>query len=437
MQIPKNRESLENLCREAGVSLPWTEDTSVLKSSLKIGDLTAPNRIAYQAMEGCDGTSGGEPDELTVRRYLRFAKGGPGIIWFEATAVMEEGRANPRQLYIRSDNKDAFARLADRIRETSLKENGYAPLIFMQLTHSGRYSKPYGTPAPKIAYHSPVFEATKPIPDDAIVSDEYLDSVSEHLSAAAKLAQQAGFDGVDIKSCHRYLLCELLSGFTRNGRYGGSYENRTKMLVQTVGSAMASTDNGFIVSSRLNIYDGFVWPYGFGSTEGNGIEPCYDEAIRLVGTLRKMGMPLINLTMGNPYFNPHVNRPFAKGGYEPPEHPMYGVYRMLDGIRRVKEAVPDIAIISSGLSFLGSESGRTAAACISDGWFDFAGYGRQTLADPDVAREVLKDGHPDPKKLCMCCSKCTEIMRTPGGTPGCAVRDSVYTEIYQKTVLRK
>ena len=436
--IPQNKAAFDKLCAEASVTLPYAEDTSILKTPVPIGTKTAPNRIAYQAMEGCDGTPAGLPDELTIRRYLRFAKGGAGVIWFEATAVVNEGRANPRQLYIDEKNYMDYAPIVAEIKETCLKENGYEPLIFMQLTHSGRYSKPEGTPAPLIAYNNPIFEKDNPIDPSRIVSDEYLDMVKEKLIAAAALAEKAGFDGCDIKCCHRYLLCELLSAYNREGRYGGSWENRTRMVREGIHGALQVTSSNFIVSSRMNIYDGFPYPYGFSVTEGNDIVPDYTEAIRLAREISGYGVKLLNFTMGNPYFNPHVNRPYATGTYEPPEHPMYGVWRMLDGIAQVAREIPDTKVISSGLSFLGAASPNVMAATIADGWFDFAGYGRETLAYPNCARDIVNTGALDPKKLCMACGKCTEIMRTKGGTPGCPIRDSeVYMPIYKRQVLGK
>ena len=148
-------------------------------------------------------------------------------------------------------------------------------------------------------------------------------------------------------------------------------------------------------------------------------------------------MKLLDFTMGNPYFNPHVNRPFAKGGYESPEHPLTGVQRMLDGISAVKRALPeDVKVICSGISYLGAASANVTAGYIRDGGFDFAGYGRETLAYPDVARDICTAGALNPKKLCICCSKCTQIMRQAGGTPGCVIRDSeVYMPIYKDKVI--
>ncbi len=430
MNVPKNREELLKMEEEAGVCLPYAADASVLASPLAIGSKVAPNRVAYQAMEGCDSTREGSPDELSKRRYRRFAKGGAGIIWYEATAVLPEGRANPRQSYIYKENLDDFRREVAEIKETCFKENGYEPIVICQLTHSGRYSKPQGTPAPLIAYNNPIFEGENPIDTSRIVTDSYLDTVKEKLIEGAALAEAAGFDGADIKSCHRYLLSELLSAYQREGKYGGSLENRTRLFREAVKGAKENAGRDFIVTTRMNIYDGFPYPYGFGVKEGEGITPDYTEAVWLAKELVSCGVSLLDVTMGNPYFNPHVNRPYAKGGYEPPEHPIAGVHRMLSGTSVIKQAVGDIPVICSGISFLGAEAPHVTAAAIAEGWFDMAGFGRQTLSYPDVAKDIVTKGEMDKKHLCLACGKCTEIMRRPGGTPGCAVRDKLYTEIY-------
>jgi 2,4-dienoyl-CoA reductase-like NADH-dependent reductase (Old Yellow Enzyme family) len=247
--------------------------------------------------------------------------------------------------------------------------------------------------------------------------------VGEALVKGAVLAEKAGFDGVDIKCCHRYLNSELLSAFNREGRYGGSLENRTRLLRESVQGAIESCSKDFIVSSRLNVYDGFPYPYGFGVKEGEGIRFDSTEPIRLLRELSAQGVRLLNITMGNPYFNPHVNRPFAVGAYNPEEHPLSGVARMLHGIAELKKAVPEIAIIASGFSYLGTTAPSVAAGFIRDGGFDIAGFGRTIFAYPDFAKDILSGEGLNKNNICICCSKCTEIMRSPGGTPGCVIRD--------------
>ena len=405
------------------LQLPQTTDVSILKQPLELSGKTVHNRLLCQAMEGCDGTWEGKPSELTRRRYLRLARGGAGVIWFEATAVLKDGRANPRQLYISEENLDAFKALVAEIKEAGRKANGYAPLLIMQATHSGRYSKPQGTPAPLIAYHNPILEKNNPIDDSRILSDADIDRIQEALIQGACLAQEAGFDGVDIKCCHRYLNSELLSAYTREGKYGGSFLNRTRLLRESVSGAVQSCNSDFLVSSRLNIYDGMAYPYGFGVSMDGSTAPNLEEPKQLVKLLYDGGMRLINISMGNPYFTPHINRPFAKGGYEPTEHPLEGVARILNGAREIKEAVPQMAVISSGLSFLGVAAPHVTAACIQHGWFDLAGFGRTAFAYPDFANDILKNGDMQKEKMCICCSKCTELMRA-GSETGCVVRDA-------------
>lgn len=416
-----------------GTALPFTPDVAALSAPLAVGSKVIPNRLACQAMEGCDGTADGSPDVLTKRRYERFAKGGAGLIWFEATAVMEEGRANPRQLCITENNLDHFKRQVEAIKETALRENGYAPVVIMQATHSGRYSKPNGAPAPLIAYNNPIFEKDAPISADRIVTDDYLDRVGEALVNGATLAQRAGFDGVDIKCCHRYLNSELLSAYERSGRYGGSLENRTRLLRESVRGAIESCSKSFIVSSRLNVYDGFPYPYGFGVKRDGSLDLDISEPDWLIKELYRLGVRILNITMGNPYFNPHVNRPFVHGGYEAPEHPLEGVARVLSAAAKLKESNPQMAIICSAVSYLGVAAPNVVAAFIQNGGFDIAGFGRTIFAYPDFARDILKTGAMDKNKICICCSKCTEIMRSPGGTPGCVIRDkAMYGPIYQQ-----
>lgn len=412
--------------------LPYAEDVSILSAPLQVGGKTIANRLACQAMEGCDGTFSGEPDELTCRRYDRFAKGGAGLIWFEATAVMEEGRANPRQLWIKEDNLDAFKQIVADIKETGLKQNGFEPVVIMQATHSGRYSKPNGTPAPLIAYHNAILEKDNPISDDRIVTDDHIDRIRDALITGAVLAEKAGFDGVDIKACHRYLNSELLSAYNRPGKYGGSLDNRTRLLREGVAGAKKCCGSDFIVSSRLNVYDGYAYPHGFGVARDGSVDFDPTEPVWLLRQLQEMGVELLNITMGNPYFNPHVNRPFASGGYDIDEHPLEGVARMLHGIAALKNEVPDMKLICSGVSYLGVAAPNVIAAFIEKGGFDIGGFGRTIFAYPDFAKDILEKGSMDPKKICICCSKCTHIMRTPGGTPGCVIRDAgTYLPIYK------
>ena len=407
--------------------IPLTEDLSSLSAPLNLGHHTAPNRIAIQPMEGCDCTADGSPTEMVERRYLRFARGGAGLIWFEANAVCPESRANPRQMMMTPANLDDFKRLNERIREEALTANGQAPLLILQLTHSGRYSKPEGKPAPLIAYRSELLKHQET--NAVVVDDDYLDSLPEKFAQTTLLAKAAGFDGVDVKACHRYLLSELLAAHQRPGKYGGSYENRTR-LMKDCAAAVKAVSGEMIVGARMNIYDGYAWPEGWGIAKDTAETPDMTEPIRLVRELYDIGVTLADLTLGNPYFNPHMNRPYDRGGYQPPESPFKGVERACQLIGQVKQAVPEMKVIASALTYLRSFCGNAGAAMIENGMADMVGYGRQAFAYPDFANDLLRKGELDRSKLCVTCSKCTELMRA-GSVTGCVVRDSVYTRLYQ------
>ena len=414
-------DSLRAAAAEVRADLPLSEDVSPLFQPLTLGAATAPNRIAFQPMEGTDGTEGGAPDELTVRRYERFAKAGPGLIWFEAVATVPEGRASAHQLYLTEENVDAFKRLTDDIRETCLRENGYVPVLVMQATNSGRYSKPHGYPEPMIAYSCPPLEDT-PLPADRIVSDDDLRRFEEAYTQTARLCQQAGFDGMDVKCCHRYLACELLSAYTRPGAYGGSFENRTRFLKNCYRAAQAGLTAGdFFLTSRINAYDGFPYPYGFGVREGS-LEPDMTEAIQLIRELEaEFHIPLINITMGNPYKNPHVNRPYDHGNYVPDEHPLEGVDRVMKGVSEIQHAV-DIPVLGSAFSYLRQFSPNLAAGMVAGGHAAMAGFGRMAFAYPDFVQDARRNGSIDPRRVCLTCGGCAKLLRA-GIPAGCILRD--------------
>ena len=417
---------IQKRAEELGVFMPLTEDLSPLFRPLEFGPVRAENRIAFQPMEGTDGTTDGAPGEMTVRRYERFAKAGPGLIWFEAVATVPEGRASAHQLRITRENVGEYKRLLDSVREISLKENGYAPVIVMQATNSGRYSKPNGYPEPLIAYNCPPLEDT-PLPAERILSDDELMRYEEAYTEAALLCKEAGFDGMDIKCCHRYLACELLSAYTRPGMYGGSFENRTRFLKNCYRAAIAGAGSGLLYTSRMNAYDGFPYPYGFGVREGEGLIPDMAEAIRLINELKaEFHIPIINITMGNPYKNPHVNRPYDVGNYVPDEHPLEGIGRIMKGTSEIQKAV-DIPVIGSAYSYLRQYAPNLAAGMVEGSHAAMCGFGRMAFAYPEFIKDAREKGCIDKNRVCLTCGGCAVLLRS--GTPaGCIIRDR---EVYK------
>lgn len=434
----KSIEQLEAKIHELGVDIKLSQDLSPLSKAVKVGHLKTPNAIAILPMEGCDGNSDGSPSDLTFRRYERFASGGAGLIWFEACAVVPEGKANPLQLYINRDNVNAFRDLADMSNRKAETVWSSRPIKILQLTHSGRYSKPQGVAAPIIAYRDPLLDPPVGVSSNIpVVSDEYLDALPEKYAQAAVLAREAGFDGVDIKSCHRYLFSELLSSFTREGKYGGSFENRTRLLMTTIKAVREALGDDFIIACRFNVFDAHPHPYGWGVDEEDCWKPNLTEPLKLAKLMREAGVNLLSNSAGNPYFRfPQVTRPFDEptvGGEAPPEHPLESVARLFEFTRRIQRTVPDIPVIGNGYSWLRQFIGPVGAANIADGSVSMVGIGRQAFAYPDAPLDILKKGELDPKKTCIACSKCTQIMRDGGIKTGCVVRDAqIYAPIYRE-----
>jgi len=437
---PFHYQSLNQLrqeIRELGLDLPVSDDVTPLLEPVKVGAFQLPNRLVAQPMEGCDGKADGSPDELTFRRYRRFAAGGAGLIWGEATAVVEEARANPRQLWIHEGSVSGFAALVEETLKTAFQAFGprHRPLLIVQLTHSGRYSRPLRTPAPIIAHHSLYLDPVMNLPADyPLITDDELERLEDRYVEAAQCARRAGFDGVDIKACHRYLISELHASFTRvDSDYGGPFENRSRFFRNVVAKVRDAVPK-LIVTSRMNAYDAMAYPYGFGVDASDPARPDLSEPIELVRFLESQGAPLVNITIGNPYFNPHVNRPFdlpVAGGLVPPESPLEGVARFSAIVRDIQTAVPGLAVVGGGYTWLRQFFPHVAAAQVRRGGVSLVGLGRMAFAYPDFVRDLAERGQLDPLRVCVACSACTQIMRD-GGRTGCVPRDpSIYEPIYK------
>lgn len=399
----------------------------LIDTPIKIYGKEIPNRVLFQPMEGCDGEENGAVGELTRRRYLRFAKSGAGVIWFEATAVTAEGRANPRQLYINDETAESYKSLVAEIKETAMRECGFEPLVIVQLTHSGRFSKPNGTPEPVVAYRNEHWEIGRENQPYTVATDEYLSTIPDAYAKAAALAEYAGFDGIDVKCCHGYLFNELLSAYNREGAYGGSFENRTRLYFDCIDAVKGSVDNIF-VTTRFNACDCFPYPYGYGVAENNDID--LTEAKRIIEILKSKGVELVNITLGNPYLIPHINRPCINS----PEDGNIGMKRIRSVTAELKNAFPDMAFAMSGLTFEGENAVDYAENMLLEGIADFMGFGRMTFAYPEFFRDYLANGCLEKGKVCLKCSKCTELMRA-GTVAGCPVRDAeAYMPYYRKFV---
>lgn len=459
--------TVENFRRhlaECGISIPCDEYLiagveSPLAQPLQVGKIHLGNRIAIQPMEGWDGTSDGRPTESTFRRWGRFGSSGAKLIWGgEAVAVRHDGRANPNQLSINEHSRIDLSRL----RETLIAEHREAYgsvndlVVGLQLTHSGRYSRPntQNRPEPRILYHHPLLDQRLGLPSDyPLLTDEQIDEIVQDFCHAAVIARDAGFDFVDIKHCHGYLGHEFLSAHTREGVYGGSFENRTRFFRNIVTGVQAAAPE-LEIGVRLSAFDTIPFkakatsshgsceggpeafdkllPYrwGFGVNVANPLEIDLGEPLQFLSLLCTLDVSLVNISAGSPYYNPHVQRPAfypPSDGYLSPEDPLLGVARQMGVTRVIKQHFPQLIIVGSGYSYLQDFLPHVAQAVVRDGWTDCVGLGRMVLSYPTLMLDVICGRALDRKKLCRTFSDCTTAPRK-GLRSGCYPLDHYYKE---------
>lgn len=425
-----------------------------------INGKTIGNRWAIQPMEGWDGTAGGAPTENTRRRWQRFGESGAKLICGgEGMAVRADGRGNPRQLVIGAPHRTALAGLLEALVAAHRERHGRTDdlVVGFQLTHSGRFSHPNPGPhpEPRVAFRHPLLDRRAGIVSDPpVLTDDHLARLVESYVAAAKIAHEVGADFVDIKHCHGYLLHELLAAHTRPGRYGGSFENRTRLLREIVGAIRAS-GNPIELAVRLSAFD-FVpfrpdpalsqpgrpgpgipedfsgclpYRYAFGVNPDNPVEPDLTEAVQFMALCGDLGIKILNLSAGSPYYNPHIQRPAAyppSDGYQPPEDPLVGVARQIQATRALKARAPaGLILVGSAYSYLQEYLPHVAQAVLRQGWTDVVGVGRAALSYPSFLADAVGTGRVNPRFICRTFSDCTTAPRN-GLVSGCYPLDEYY-----------
>src|SRR5580698_11479129 len=432
---------------------------SPLRWPLNRGPFKIGNRIAVQPMEGWDATPDGAPSEKTIRRWQRFGLSGGKLIWGgEAVAVSHEGRANPNQLLAFPRTQKALAHLLDVLRREHILTTGSDDglVIGLQLTHSGRYCRPneHSRPEPRILYHHPLLDRRLKLPADyPLLTDGEIEWIIDAFHRAAFMAWQLGFDFVDIKHCHGYLGHEFLSAHTREGKYGGSFENRTRFLREVVERIRAAAP-GLQIGVRLSAFDAIPYrpdpalstpgklgpgipeefqdliPYrwGFGVNQSDPRQPDLTETLLFFTLLEELGIHLVNVTAGSPYYCPHIQRPAfypPSDGYQPPEDPLAGVARPMEMARELKSAFPQLIIVGTAYSCLQDFLPYVAQAAVRAGWVDSVGLGRMVLSYPEMLSDVVAGRAFQHKLVCRTFSDCTTAPRN-GLPSGCYPLDSYY-----------
>ena len=398
------------------------------------------NRFAIQPMEGWDGTPDGRPSALTIRRWRHFGQSGAKLIWGgEAVAVRYDGRANPNQLLVNESTRPDLSRLLETLRT----EGGDGLVVGLQLTHSGRFSRPKDRMEPRILYRHPILDRRFGLPADyPLLTDGEIREIIEDFHRAARIADESGFDFVDIKHCHGYLGHEFLSAHTREGDYGGSFENRTRFLREAV-EGVRSVAPRLEIGVRLSAFDSIPFgsagapedferllPYrwAFGVDCQNPVEPDLTEPVQFLSLLRSLNIRLVNITAGSPYYNPHIQRPALfppSDGYPPPEDPLVGVAKQMRVTAQLKKLFPEMLMVGTGYTYLQDFLPYVAQAAVREGWVDMVGLGRMVLAYPELPRDVLEGRPLDRKRFCRTFSDCTTGPRK-GLPSGCYPLDAHY-----------
>ena len=447
-----------------------TADRSPLALPLKVRDFAVGNRWTIHPMEGWDGEEDGSPGELTRRRWRHFGESGAKLIWGgEAVAVRSDSRANPNQLVIADRTLAGLEALRRTLLDAHAGRFGGTDdlLLGLQLTHSGRFSRPHrmDRPEPRVAYRHPILDRRVGIENDkAVLSDAEVDGLIEDFVVAARRAWSMGFRFVDIKHCHGYLLHEFLGAHVRPGPYGGSFENRTRLLREIV-RGVRSEAPGCEIAVRVSLFDTIPFrsdpqasdggrtglgvpedssgrlPYRFGF----GVDPDdptrFDlaEGKKLLALFRDLDIRLVNISGGSPYYNPHVQRPALyppSDGYRPPEDPLAGVVRHLRIVRDLKREYPDLILVGSALSYLQEYLPHVAQSLVRNGWMDSVGIGRMVLSYWDLPADSLERGELSRKRLCRTFSDCTTAPRN-GLVSGCFPLDPHYDALPEAATLRQ
>ncbi|MDP6539568.1 MAG: TIM barrel protein [Planctomycetota bacterium] len=457
------REHLRAVADDLDCALEPRGADGPLGEPFELAGRTLDNRFAVHPMEGWDGTRDGLPTEHTLRRWERFGRSGAQLIWGgEAFAVREDGRANPNQLFHNpaADTAGGLAALLERLRSgcRAIGEDPERLFVGLQLTHSGRFARPDGAAAPRTAYAHPILDGRVGADETSVLTDGELESIGEAYVAAARLACEAGFDFVDVKCCHGYLMHELLGAHGREGPYGGSLANRSRLFSRIVADIQTEWP-GLIIGARVSLGD--ILPYaphpdtgvgipaawgekspfehGFGIDREDPRRPDFDDPLAFVALARDLGVRLWNVSLGSPYTCPHLQRPATyppSDGYLPPDDPLAAVAVHLRAARRLKGRFDDIAVVGTGYSYLQEWLPHVAEHELATGGVDFVGIGRGVLSYPELPRDVLAGKPIDRKRLCRTFSDCTTAPRN-GIVSGCFPLDAYYKDLPEAARLKQ
>ncbi len=356
-----------------------------LQSVYPLKGKTIPNRFVAQAMEINTAGTGGSVSDGVIKRYNELAKGGWGIVFIEATSITKTHLARRNGLVLDKTNLGGFKRLVDEFKSINDKCR-----LLIQLTHSGRQGGAFSN---KVKVYD---DDQSSIP---VVTEPELETIKQQFAEAIELACRAGLDGVDVKACHGYLGGEFLRPLNkRSDIYGGSIENRSRFITDLISVAKEQARD-FIVGSRISAFEGIRG--GCGTADENEVIEDFTDMFDILDRFVNAGADYINVSGGIPTKTPLLTRPLKNGDFYRISHYRY--------TKLIKQAFPKVAVIGSTYTTGDEACLSLAQENIKKGYTDFAGFGRQNLADPMFPVKALN--RPETIDYCTLCGKCSRLLK--------------------------
>jgi len=370
---------------------------NILFTPARIGPVEIKNRIVMPPMTTRTADDEGFITEDSIAYYMARVRGGTGLITVEMASPERCGRHRRREVGIYDDRFiPGLTRLVDAIHRGGAKAS-------IQLGHGGGHTRADicgETPVAPSAIPHPVYETTfETIIPEEMTKARIGECVAAHV-AAARRAQQAGFDCVEIHAAHGYLISQFHAPFEnrRSDEYGGLLENRARFGLEVLRAVKAAVpDLGVIY--RLSVEDFFEGGLVF--SEGRQIAIWAADA----------GADALHISAGH-----YRSLPSAQIVLPPmamPDAPF------LDFAAEVRNAVT-VPVIAVGR--LGDP--KTAEVAIARGRCDFIALGRTLIADPQWAEKVQRG---EPVRRCLACNTCINEMRG-GARIGCVVNGAAGRE---------
>jgi len=395
-----------------------------LLKPIMIGTRKCSNRFLAQSMECVDSDEEGNPSDLTYQRYENLFKGGFGIVDLEAITVTNESRARKTQLEIMPRNVKALEKFIRKLKECNPET-----LIVFQLTHSGEISEP--------DFSRRVTIKQMPGLEGDLIGDEEIEHIMQQFELAAKITQDVGADGVDMKLCHGYLGSQILRPYNdRNWKYGGSWKKRRQFAFDLQERIQKATgyDKNFLIGSKVSMWEGF--PGGCGSAGPDSPLMDMTESIDLIKGLEERGAQYFIETLGNV----HSSMAYMEAVRDEP----YLSYLHFYFANLMKQNLkPETGVIGSHFSsFRGGKNKllcvepekssifAMGSRCIEDGMMDMIGLGRQSFADPMTPLK-LEEGREEEIKYCIQCMNCEELMIRQQPV-GCVLYNKIYTDKFRE-----